>query len=476
MSDFDKFFAERLNEETEFPLREKNWKALAHRLDAAGVVGTAAAVATLKYWKAAVLGLSLATGVLVWSVVALREENAGLREKIKRQEVLLQNIPVASATGFGDDTWFAPRVFQQGKKNETPPNAEAEYSELSFSRTSSEPGIRRHQSLAATNERSVKSAKTPGHEGKVTQPQAGSQTPDAKHVAEAGPVAIPARTEGPQQTTPPEEAMTANPGEQSDTPAGVKALTIVSELQPLPQAPVPEIPIPNPEIEQPTLPIPPFTKPYREKAGRFRVGIQGTVAVPTPLPTGISALKGVGTVVEYSPLRNVWLSASADWLAYQVDGKEYLPPQFFHEPQPKPDKPGGPNPPNQQTFDLLQVKGRQRMQFYNIGIRYALPVRFPLKPSVHLTHTWARFSPELYVFEFEDDKPGGPNHHPSKKFMLSASAPEQTISSLWRIGAGLEYETRDWVFRIGADWVENSAASKPVFDAALVQGSVLYKF
>lgn len=219
-----------------------------------------------------------------------------------------------------------------------------------------------------------------------------------------------------------------------------------------------------------------MTRPYREKSGRFRLGIQGTVAVPAPLPTGISALKGVGTVVEYSPLRNVWLTASADWLAYQVDGNEYLPPQFFHEPQPKPDKPGGPNPPNQQTFDLLQVKGRQRMQFYNLGVRYALPVRFPLKPSVHLTHTWARFSPELFVFEFEDDKPGGPNHHPSKKFMLSASAPEQTVSSLWRIGVGLEYETRDWVFRIGADWVENSAASKPMFDAALVQGSVLYNF
>jgi hypothetical protein len=476
MSDFDKFFAERLNEETEFPLREKNWKALAHRLDAAGVVGTAAALTALKYWKAAVMGLSLATGVLVWSVVALREENAGLREKIKRQEVLLQNTPVASADGFDDDTWFAPRVFQQGKKEETPPNAETASSGLSFGRASSESRVHRNHSPAETNGKSVKSEKTPGHTEQVTQPRAGSRTPDSKLVAEAGPVVPLSPIEGPQQTTPPEEAITSTPGEQGDSPADVKALTIVSELQPLPQAPVPEIPIPKPEIEQSTLPIPLFTKPYREKAGRFRVGVQGTVAVPAPLPTGISALKGVGTVVEYSPLRNVWLSASADWLAYQVEGKEYLPPQFFHEPQPKPDKPGGSNPPNQQTFDLLEVKGRQRMQFYNLGVRYALPVRFPLKPSVHLTHTWARFSPELYVFEFEDDKPGGPNHHPSKKFTLSASAPEQTVSSLWRIGAGLEYETRDWVFRIGADWVENSTASKPVFDAAMIQGTVLYKF
>lgn len=446
MSDFDKFFAERLNEETEFPLREKNWKALAQRLDVAGAGAVTTGLAALKLWKAAVLGLALTSGVLVWKFVALREENTRLRDQIEQlRQAIPQNTPVASAKDFEGDTWHAPFVWQYEKGEQTTGNNGVDPRDFS------------HDDAPVVMQRSQKRpANIPVATSDPVSPAA--PYPEVQHDEK--------------------QAEFAGTAGQHDAGAELETLVVLPDLPPLPQTDIPVVPIPAPEMKQTTVPVPPITKPYREKAGRFRVGIQGVAAIPNPLPSGVSAPKGIGATVEYSPLRNVWLSASADWLSYQVSGNRYLPPQFFHAPQPMPAKfpQPGPNPPKPQPYPLVQVQGSQRIQFYNLGVRYALPVRFPIRPSVHLMHTWARFTPELYVFEFEDDKPGGPNPHPAKKFILSSSAPEQTISNLWRMGFGLEYETRDWVFRAGVDWVENSAASKPVFDAALVQGTVLYKF
>jgi len=473
MSDFDKFFAERLNEETEFPLREKNWKALTQRLDAVGVGGTATAVATLSYWKAAVLGLALTTGVLVWKVVELQKENARQREKIEQQTTLPEKAPVASNDAPEEDGLFVPRRDEQ---QATQTNRHESHSILPENASQTIPGYSKSQHENAN--RWKLSARSSSRT--AAQSPDRNVSPDSKLIPVPAPAGLPVPSgELPKQAHQ-QETVESGTTENNNAPVTENAMAAVSELAPLPQPGVSPLTIPKPEIARPAVvPPPPITRPYREKAGRFRAGIQGMAAIPNPLPSGVSALKGVGATVEYSPLRNVWLSLSADWLSYQVSGSKYLPPQFFHEPQPMPAKQPlpGPNPPKPQPYPLVQVQGHQRIQFYNLGVRYALPVRFPIRPSVQLMHTWARFSPELYVFEFEDDKPGGPNPHPPKqKFTLSSSASEQTISNLWRIGFGLEHETRDWVFRAGVDWVENSAASKPVFDAALVQGSVLYKF
>jgi hypothetical protein len=72
MSDFDKFFKEKLDEESQFPRRNKNWKVLSKRLDAfsAGLQqqGTVAR-SYLRYWQAAAAFAVAAASLFAWNAV-----------------------------------------------------------------------------------------------------------------------------------------------------------------------------------------------------------------------------------------------------------------------------------------------------------------------------------------------------------------------------------------------------------------------
>ncbi|MEQ1745519.1 MAG: hypothetical protein ABMA02_08840 [Saprospiraceae bacterium] len=476
MSDLDKFFAERLNEESEFPLRGKNWKNLSRRLDVAGVgaVGTAGVV--LKYWKVAVLGFALVTGLLVWEVVLLQEENKKLREQIKQRQMAENVQPVAAKPGD-----FVPPVHRPVSVPNPPavgaqPTPLTEPDHASWSnqnKKASQTGPKNNPSsfrpASAEPVVSVPMAEQHGKEALATE-----KTESAMAGSPAS--AAPESATGSEKT---ETAMTTN------RPAGLLAQPATepaaeSEKSPEATALVDLLPqtlpilLPNTDTKPQAPAMVPFsiTRPYREKTGRFRVGVQGTLASANHAPEGVSSLIGAGFLAEYSPVRNLWASFSADWLSYDVKTTEYLPPQFCHEPQPKTVKP---QPGHQHP--LLEVAGHQRMQLYNVGLRYVLPLRYWLRPSVQVAYTWARKSPEVYSYVFEEDQHGGPGPQPPKPpIYVAAPLAGQTISGLWRMGLAAEHETHNWVFRAGVDWIENSAASKPLFDAALVQASVLYKF
>ncbi|GEM_PF-1946201 len=471
MSDFDKFFAERLHEEVDFPLREKNWKALSQRLDTVGVGTVATAVTALKYWKAAVLGLALISGVLVWKALDLREENAKLREQIEQQSLMLEKPPVAIADQPKENT---PRINSTATNSgTTEANVNTQGAHIGRASHGYQPASEKAGQSHARNaqpkqKQLAPTDQLPGNSGGTRNESVVHQAAESgsAHQQPASPLSesVVSQTNEPRLSIP----MENEPSAETEIP------TVIVMLQPLPPTLPSSLPLPEHKLDQPIQPVLPLmTKPFREKAGRFRAGVQGLAAVPSPQPGSISPLTGVGAAVEYAPLRNIWVSVSADWLSYDVQGKDYLPPQFFHEPQPKDPFGGGPSP---HQHPLLEVAGHQRMQLLNLGIRYVLPLRCRLRPSVQVAHTWARLSPEVYSFVFEDDKPGGPNPQSKPPIYLSKPVSAQTISNIWRMGIAVEHETDNWVFRAGVDWVENSTASKPVFDAALVQGSVLYKF
>lgn len=132
-----------------------------------------------------------------------------------------------------------------------------------------------------------------------------------------------------------------------------------------------------------------------------------------------------------------------------------------------------PAPPT--PYPLVDIVGYQRVRLLGIGGRYVLPVRFWVRPSVQFAHTWMRRAPSVYNFTFKDTLSGPP---PQKEytFPVPQSTKTQRINSLWRIGVGFEREMPNWVLRAGIDWMENGGASKPTFDALLVQGGVWYKF
>ncbi|MBP6828704.1 MAG: hypothetical protein KA165_19205, partial [Saprospiraceae bacterium] len=103
------------------------------------------------------------------------------------------------------------------------------------------------------------------------------------------------------------------------------------------------------------------------------------------------------------------------------------------------------------------------------GLRYVLPVRFWLQPSVRAAYTWVRVSPELISFQFE--KPF-PNNNPEYK---SKKTDAKYLDNVWRFGAGLEHETPRWVFGIWADFSKNLAGSDSGFDALLFRTGIQYR-
>lgn len=130
-----------------------------------------------------------------------------------------------------------------------------------------------------------------------------------------------------------------------------------------------------------------------------------------------------------------------------------------------------------QDEELVQVEGTQRQRQLSLGLRYALPVRFWVRPTLQVAHTWVNIAPQLLSFKFEEQHPGGPggpggNHGP-RYFVEKTDA--QNLANVWRAGIGLERETSRWNFSIGADYVKDFASSDAMFNAVVVKAGLQYK-
>lgn len=207
----------------------------------------------------------------------------------------------------------------------------------------------------------------------------------------------------------------------------------------------------------------------RRRESRLWLGLQGTAGVPTPRP-GISLLQGVGLGLEYRAIGQLWITAAADALSYDVHHTDYLPVAFYRESPPQAFKfvPGKPPVP----YPLRDVVANQRLRLLSTGLRYRLPVRFWLQPSVQVAHTWAYVSPAIYNYTFVDTLPGTPTKVVA--FSSAQSTDSYSVRGLWRFGVALERETEWWAIRLG---VSRQEAFRPDFyDAWLVQGGIWYKW
>ncbi len=231
-------------------------------------------------------------------------------------------------------------------------------------------------------------------------------------------------------------------------------------------------PIPTPEscvhrLHTPFRPEWPVPPPHR-RADRLWIGVQGTAGVPIPRP-GISWLQGAGVGVEFRTIGQLWVSASADWLSYDVQHGEYLPAAFYREKPPQAFKIVLGKPPA--PYPLSTVVGNQRLQLLSAGVRYRLPVRAFVRPSLYAAHSWARVSPAIYNYTFADTLPGT-----SSKLAISVSqsTTAYSVQGLWRLGIGLDRETDRWVVRLSLSRQE--VFRSDFYDAWLVQGGFWYKW
>ncbi len=262
-------------------------------------------------------------------------------------------------------------------------------------------------------------------------------------------------------TTMPEspEAMTITP---DDVPSVQPAASSLA-LAPLAARPMPSLSHTHPAPQWPV-------SAPRRRTSRLWLGIYGTAGVPDPRP-GVSLMQGAGAGVEYRTIGTLWLTASAEWLSYDVQHTDFLPASFYREKPPRAYKLVLGKPPV--PYPLHDVVANQRLRFLSLGARYRLPVRGWLRPSVHVAHTWAYVSPAIYNYTFADTLAG-----PSSQKILVTSTTQSTsdysVRGLWRLGVALERETDGWAVRLG---MSRQECFRPDFyDTWLIQGSLWYKW
>ncbi|MEO6038801.1 MAG: hypothetical protein ABIQ93_10330 [Saprospiraceae bacterium] len=485
MSDFDRFFAEKLEEEGEFPHRDRNWRQLSKRLEAFEVGGGSHAPRWYYWAAAAVVAVSLTVaGWLVWKMEALKQENAALRQEVG---ALQQSAPAGQRAAELPATKLPEKSVLEKISKQEPPVAV-------------HPATTVPAPIASAGQRSEKSAwspapekaprdikSKPSAEKKDQVPAEDKRTPPTFI---APPIAVenevdPTKSTVSPNTQRPDSLSTVASGNKSNPlspiennstlasdslqatalpPAQDSAQTVLAEKQREIVPPPTKLPD---TVAQAAVPL---IKPARS-AARFRIGLEGVAGMPRPQQSGISLVTGTGIMASYSPLRSFRVMASADWVHYDVNTSQYIPK--FHAPHGQP-----PNHPSGPYHELVQVESSQRQQHYALGLSYALPFHGWLRPAIQVAHTWVRVRPGLVIFRFEEHHGGGPGPGPGNhdSDYIAEKFAGQTISNIWRVGAGLEHELPRWTFGLWADYSKDFAATESTFDALMLRAGLQYKF
>lgn len=447
MSDFDKFFADKLGEEGQFPRKEKNWRTLSKRLDALDLgteVRRSGIRRHLRYWQAAAACLLLTAGALAWTLKQSCSDNTRLLETIaeldaarKTQENEIAQLkalplrePITTPSPSSDDRTasnFYPTEITTKKQGAT--------------------DIRSPRNTANNRNRLLQS---PGDQD--------TPLPDSAPLPADAVALAPAPQNTPNSPTVPEN------------PASVQDSVSATPYPPLPLLATAPLALKAPDTM--TLGAPVMIKPA-QKPARFKAGIFATAGIPLPKEKGASLLVGQGIVAEFNIWRNFWLSGLADWVHFDVSTSKYVPQYHHHHGHHQP--PGG----GSSNDELVSVKSTQRQQQYALGLRYNVPLKTWLRPAVRLAYSMTHVSPENITYRYEKkgwpSGPGQPGQPPKPKYFVE-STESQWVDNTWRLGIGLEHETRNWAFGAWADYSKNFVSSDETFDALYFRAGLMYKF
>lgn len=459
MSDFDKFFADKLDEEGQSPRREKNWRTLSRRLDAFDTglhqkVGNTHRY--LRYWQAVAACAIITAGWLTWKVTDVQNEKQELqrglisleeKNRANEQEIALLNasagIKNLAATGLPGS------LDNNNKLNpEVPPAIE----------------LNKHRKLPSTD-----------HPGNQHNAEAASDLNTAQSIAAYDTNSVsptsPGQTPALNNLTIHSDSLVTAVAEAGISPDSMllpidTTLRAIAEVRSDSSRQTPSL------SKQDTVALaasPKIIEPAPNPS-RFKAGIQVLAGVSLPKEKGVSMLLGQGITAEYNLWRSFWLTASVDWLHFDISTEKYIPK--FHSHHHKPPQPGG--SPQEK---LVKVESTQRQQHFGLGLHYSLPVRTWIRPAVRLTYSMIRTSPETITFKFEQKPwPGGPPGGPPKPKYTVRKTESQLIENVWRLGAGLEHDTPIWTFGLWADYSKNFAASDLTFDALTLRAGIQYKF
>ncbi len=446
MNNFDDFFEKELNEEQQFPNSGANWGKLSQQLQSHDLVLHAVARKVL-VWKIAAAAALVGTIASTALLYQTRKENRQLEQTIAQYQQLekvpaspLAQIPTAPDTL----SHAAPNAHQDVASNQIP--------------------VRAHASKSADN--AAKSLKTP-----ALTPSGGTSTSSEskKTVSE-----LAANQEIANQTAELLAARNQIAQLQEEVDRLQKALTeaeansvrpaFMATLAPLPAYDRKKTQKPD---RQPGVVAyqPKQIQPFRA-SDRWRAGVQTQLGYVTPRAAGVSVLKGGGFNVAYSPVRNWWLTASADWLHFDIQTDTVIKRLRLPDPPMM--------NPNHHYDQLEEISSIQRQQQYAIGVRYVVPLRARLRPTLRVAHVWTHVSPSTVTFRFQDtNHPGGPHQNDPDYFFIKTAS--HTFGNTWRFGAGLERSFGRWGLQFAADYAKQFSTRAKASNAVYLQAGLQYR-
>ncbi len=520
MSDFDKFFAEKLEEEAHYPGRAKNWRSLNQRLDAFLVGSSVGSAVGSVAWKAVSAVLLVTTALLVWKYAGLQKEHgqmqqqqqkleqqiAELQRPVAQQQVAHQQFDELKQPGAQQQTQNVEqriKVLQQQSAQQPKRQQILEQQIAELQQQLQQQRVQQQyleQQIAELRRPAAERPSGPAGSA-VAQPTAlqgasvppifpekkgdtvGAEKPGETNTTAANPT-VPQNTGAtssqpdtvravqPNVTQPIAEAARHHP----DSASSAVATALVPAAAPDSTAKTAQLAPPDTSAKSAQAPPPtPIIKPLRERFS-LKAGMGAIVGWEQPRQQGISLITGQGISASLSLWRSgLWLTSGIDWVRFEEKSSTYRPEFHRFAQPPKSPKPG----PGPHSHDeLVLVESQQRQQRYHLGLRYALPRLLGIRPTLQTGHVWARTAPTFVQYTFDDHDPGpGPNPNPNHKLdFLTQKEGRLKYSNIWQVGLGLEYDLRAWTLSLRADYqAQVAAATSPTFDAMFLQAGLEYR-
>ncbi|MBL7802756.1 MAG: hypothetical protein JNL02_03400 [Saprospiraceae bacterium] len=475
MKDFDQFFRDRLDGERPFSRRDENWRQLSRRLEAFDSgIQDARPVSNIRRWttlawKVAACAAAAAT---IWVGVqnySLRRQNVLLNELLTQIKAQQTNEPATPATQISPLEIAAIPDMQThllSSQNDMP--LQGMESSVASSKSDSRSVPSENVSLykpapispfAAGNALPVQPT--------ITLPAQIDENVGKQAMVESARPATPAPQEG-------EMSEVSFVWEKLPIPDSILSRPITTTLA-YGKASVPVLP--ELSIEAAKENPPParlLTKPVKD-VSRVRVGIQAVAGTATPAESGVSWHKGQSLTAEIRVWNQIWLGASADFVQFEIDADNN--PDRFHLPeQMNPDPPGGPVSHHQ--YDLVRLQSEQRQRRFAAGVRYTLPVRGRITPSVQVGYVWAQMPASFVQYEFKKKPHGGghPNPDPFDNKFFIRKTENHWEQNICRFGAGADYALGRWSLGLTAQYDKNFTNKDPLFDMLSFKLGASYQF
>lgn len=492
MENFDDFFKEKLNSEQPFGGRAESWAKLDKQLgafDAGQLTQPPTGLRALRFWQVAAAASVVGMIWLGWENVRLQRLNSGLKTEILAQKTpedleqkTIQVAPTQSVLGENQPTNLDQKEVEHLPKNQ-PGAAENLTGKKVFGEK------KNGQQMPAFSE------KTTENEDRLFQK---NKNLSFQKNQKNQPIVFEKNNETMNDFD--KKAFQENNNGASNFAANAEiarltaladslraivllenqldSVAVFDKIEPKNAPPVATQTERKTTVESPTAPL---VRPVHRPT-RFRIGVQAVASQDLKNMDKKSWAKGQGLSAEIALKKGLSVAATADWSTYSFESEKtphHIRPVdttgFNDHHGGGNNGPGGGHKPN---YELKKVEGTQRQQNFSVGLNYALPVDFVVRPVFRVGHNWTHRSQIVTSSRFEDKPdqggPGGPN--PDKPVVIAEKTPAAWDKNIWRFGLGLDYQRARWTAGLSADLNRDFGKKNTEPDALTLRAGIAYAF